>query len=338
MTLVLDEACLALAAPDTARAINVLPGLTDRVFRTVAYAAGGITVAIMVAVGLFLSLRASTALRVAGFSFLTTRAWAPEHQIFGVGAVLFGTVTIALIALMISLPLSLGTALLLSEVVGGKLRGLLVTLVDLMAAVPSIVFGLWGVYFLQAEIIPVSQWLSTTLHWIPVFAVTNADGSAATDASAFTSSAFIAGIVVGLMVVPTQTSIMREAFTRAPIGEREGAYALGATRWGMIRTVVLPFGAGGIIGGTMLGLGRALGETIAVYMIISPIFDINWQVLKTGSNSVSALIALRYGEASDFGLSALMAAGLVLFIHTLIDNFTASSIVARSRSGAESDG
>jgi phosphate transport system permease protein len=338
MTLVLDEACLALAAPDTARAINVLPGLTDRVFRTVAYAAGGITVAIMVAVGLFLSLRASTALRVAGFSFLTTRAWAPEHQIFGVGAVLFGTVTIALIALMISLPLSLGTALLLSEVVGGKLRGLLVTLVDLMAAVPSIVFGLWGVYFLQAEIIPVSQWLSTTLHWIPVFAVTNADGSAATDASAFTSSAFIAGIVVGLMVVPTQTSIMREAFTRAPIGEREGAYALGATRWGMIRTVVLPFGAGGIIGGTMLGLGRALGETIAVYMIISPIFDINWQVLKTGSNSVSALIALRYGEASDFGLSALMAAGLVLFILTLIVNFTASSIVARSRSGAESDG
>lgn len=338
MTLVLDEAGLALAAPDTARAIKVLPGLTDRIFRAVAYAAGGITVSVMVAVGLFLSMRASTALRVAGFSFLTTRAWVPEHQIFGVGAVLFGTVTIALIALTVSLPLSLGTALLLSEVVGSKLRGLLVTLVDLMAAVPSIVFGLWGVYFLQAQIIPVSQWISTTLKWVPFLAVTNADGSAATDAGSFTSSAFIAGIVVGLMVVPTQTSIMREAFTRAPIGEREGAYALGATRWGMIRTVVIPFGTGGIIGGTMLGLGRALGETIAVYMIISPIFDINWQVLKTGSNSVSALIALRYGEASDFGLSALMAAGLVLFVLTLIVNFTASSIVARSRSGAESDG
>jgi phosphate transport system permease protein len=338
MTLVLDEAGLALAAPDTARVIKVLPGLTDRIFRTVAYAAGGITVAVMVAVGLFLSLRAGSALKVAGFSFLTERAWAPEHQTFGVGAVLFGTVTIALIALSVSLPLSLGTALLLSEVVMGRLRSVLVTLVDLMAAVPSIVFGLWGVYFLQAEIIPVSQWISTTLKWVPIFAVTNADGSAATDASAFTSSAFIAGIVVGLMVVPTQTSIMREAFTRAPIGEREGAYALGATRWGMIRTVVLPFGAGGIIGGTMLGLGRALGETIAVYMIISPIFAINWQVLKTGSNSVSALIALRYGEASDFGLSALMAAGLVLFLLTLIVNFTASSIVARSRSGAESDG
>ncbi len=146
-----------------------------------------------------------------------------------------------------------------------------------------------------------------------------------------------AGIVVSLMIVPTQTSVMREAFSQAPLGEREGALALGSTRWGMIRTVVLPFGRGGIIGGTMLALGRALGETIAVVMIISPIFSINPQVLKTGTNSVSALIALRYGEASQFGLSALMAAGLVLFIITLIVNFTASTIVARSRSGAESN-
>ena len=127
------------------------------------------------------------------------------------------------------------------------------------------------------------------------------------------------------------------AIGQAPIGEREGAYALGATRLGMISTVVLPFGRGGIIGGTMLGLGRALGETIAVYMIMSPIFTINWQVLKSGTNSVSALIALNYGEASDFGLSALMAAGLALFLLTLVINFTASSIVARSRSGAQSD-
>ena len=137
------------------------------------------------------------------------------------------------------------------------------------------------------------------------------------------------------MVVPTMTSVMREAFSQAPVGEREGALALGSTRWGMIRSVVLPYGRGGIIGGTMLGLGRALGETIAVYMIISPIFNINWQILKSGGNSVSALIALRYGEASGFGLSALMAAGLVLFLITMAINFTASTIVARSRSGAD---
>ncbi|GAA4908114.1 phosphate ABC transporter permease subunit PstC [Tessaracoccus lubricantis] len=319
------------------RALAGRESTVDRVFRASAYTAGGITVAIMLAVGLFLSARAGDALGKAGFSFLTETDWQPQAGTFGVAAILFGTVTIALIALVVSVPISLGTSLLLSEVVTGQLRQFLITLVDLMAAVPSIIFGLWGVYFLQAEIIPVSEWISTYFSWIPVFAVTDAEGEPFTDASAFTSSAFLAGIVVGLMVVPTMTAIMRESFSRAPVGEREGAYALGSTRWGMIQAVVLPFGKGGVIGGVMLGLGRALGETIAVYMIISPIFTINWQVLKTGTNSVSALIALRYGEATEFDLSALMAAGLVLFLLTLLINFTASSIVARSRSGAESD-
>jgi phosphate transport system permease protein len=323
--------------PQSRRTLVSRPSVSDSVFRSVAFTAGGITVAIMLAVGVFLSIRASDALGVAGFSFLTEQEWSPESQIFGIASVLFGTVTIALIAMFVAVPLALGTALLISEVAQGRLRSTLVTLVDLMAAVPSVVFGLWGVFFLQANVIPVASWISTYFGWIPFFRVSDASGNALTDASAFTSSAFIAGVVVGLMVVPTTTSVMREAFSQAPIGEREAAFALGSTRWGMIRSVVLPFGRGGIIGGTMLGLGRALGETIAVYMIISPIFTINWQVLKTGSNSVSALIALRYGESSEFGLSALMAAGLVLFLMTLVINFTASSIVARSRSGAESN-
>lgn len=318
------------------RSLQARRSTSDTVFHTIAFAAGATTVGVMLAVGLFLSVRAGSALQVSGISFLFTQEWSPETQQFGIAAVLFGTVTIAIVALCVGFPLAFGTALLLSEVVRGKLRSFLISLVDLMAAVPSIVFGLWGVFFLQEAIIPVAEWISHYFGWIPIFAVTDPNGAALTEASAFTSSAFIAGIVVGLMVVPTQASVMREAFSQAPVGEREGAFALGATRWGMIRTVVIPFGRGGIIGGTMLGLGRALGETIAVYMIISPLFVINWQVLKTGTNSISALIALRYGEASDFGLSALMAAGLVLFIITLVVNFTASSIVARSRSGAES--
>ncbi|MCA0216163.1 MAG: phosphate ABC transporter permease subunit PstC [Actinobacteria bacterium] len=322
--------------PPKKRSLVARRSAQDTVFQSVAYTAGATTVGIMLAVGLFLSLRAGDALKVAGISFLFEQEWSPQTQTFGIAAVLFGTVTIAIIAMCVGVPLALGTALLLSEIVRGRLRSFLVSLVDLMAAVPSIVFGLWGVFFLQSAVIPVSKWISTYFGWIPIFAVTDASGNALTEASAFTSSAFIAGIVVGLMVVPTQTSVMREAFSQAPVGEREGAFALGATRWGMIRTVVLPFGRGGIIGGTMLGLGRALGETIAVYLIISPIFTINWEVLRTGTNSVSALIALRYGEASEFALSALMAAGLVLFLITLVINFTASSIVARSRSGAES--
>ncbi len=325
-----------VAAPQK-RSLKSAPSTSDSVFRRVTFAAGITTVSIMLAVGLFLSIRAGNALSVAGIGFLFEQQWSPETQTFGIAAVLSGTITIALIAMAVAVPLALGTALLLSEVVRGRLRDLLVSLVDLMAAVPSVVYGLWGLFFLQGNVIPVAEWISTYFAWIPIFAVTDAEGGALTEASAFTSSAFIAGIVVGLMVVPTQTSVMREAFSQAPVGEREAALALGSTRWGMIRTVVLPFGRGGIIGGTMLGLGRALGETIAVYMIISPIFTINWQVLKTGTNSVSALIALRYGEASEFALSALMAAGLVLFIITLIVNFTASSIVARSRSGAETN-
>ena len=321
-----------------ARSLASRPSTADSIFRTTAFAAGGITVAIMLAVGFFLTLRGGDALRVAGFSFLTTQEWSPETRTFGIAAVLSGTVTIALVAMFFSVPLAMGTAPLIAEVIPPRLRSLLISLVDLMAAVPSVVYGLWGLFFLQQNVIPVAQWISYYFGWIPVFAVTDADGARLTDASQFTSSAFIAGIVVALMVAPTQTSVMREAFSQAPVGEREGALALGSTRWGMIRTVVLPFGRGGIIGGTMLGLGRALGETIAVYLIISPIFTINWQVLKTGSNSVSALIALRYGEASEFGLSALMAAGLALFLITLVINFTASSIVARSRSGAQSEG
>lgn len=335
VTQIIDEP--ESARPDGARTLSSRPSTADSIFRTVAYAAGGVTVAIMLAVGLFLAIRAGSALQVSGISFLFEQQWSPETGQFGIAAVLFGTVTIALIAIVIALPLSLGTSLLISEVLRGRAKQWAITLVDLMAAVPSVVFGLWGVFFLQENVIPVSKWISTYFSWIPIFAVTNPDGTAATEASAFTSSAFIAGIVVSLMIVPTQTSIMREAFMQAPPGEREAAYALGSTRWGMVTAVVLPFGRGGIIGGTMLALGRALGETIAIYMIISPIFYINWEVLKTGSNSISALIALRYGEASELALSALMAAGLALFLITLVINFTASSIVARSRSGAQSE-
>ena len=143
-------------------------------------------------------------------------------------------------------------------------------------------------------------------------------------------------LVVSMMVAPIAASIMREVFSQAPVGEREGAYALGSTKWGMLRSVVYPFGMGGVIGGTMLGLGRALGETIAVYLVISPIYVINWEVLSTGTNSISSLIALRYGEAAACEISALMAAGLVLFLITMLVNFLAGFIIQRTRSGAAS--
>ncbi|MFE6939490.1 phosphate ABC transporter permease subunit PstC [Streptomyces chartreusis] len=307
----------------------------DRLFQGVLRGSGAVVLAIMLLVGVFLTYRASQALGVAQWSFLTTSAWEPDSRRFGIAAVLTGTVLIGVTAICIAVPLALGTALYISEYAPRKLRRTLISLVDLMAAVPSVVYGLWGFFLLQGQVVGLSRWIATYFSWIPVFAVDGVDpGDPLQTTTVYTSSTFIAGIVVALMVTPIACSVMRETFSQAPPGEREGALALGATRWGMIRAVVLPYGRGGIIGGTMLGLGRALGETIAVYMIISPVFSVQWHVLQNGANSVSALIALRYGSASEFGMSALMAAGLALFLLTLVVNFVASSIAARSRSGA----
>lgn len=310
----------------------------DRLFFGGVTFTGVLVLAIMVAVGLFLAIQATQALRRTGLSFLTTAAWQPDTGKFGIASIMLGTVLIAIVAVAIALPISMGTALFITDVAPGWLKSTLVALVDLMAAVPSVVYGLWGAKLLQGQLVPVARWLNTWLGWLPFFDVKNADpNSPLSSASVYTASAFIAGVVVAMMVMPIQTVVMREVFSQVPLGEREGAYALGSTRWGMIRVVSLPFGRGGIIGGTMLGLGRALGETIAVVMIISPRFDINFHVLEAGGNSVSSLIALHYGESSGFGLSALMAAGLALFAVTLVVNFTASWFVARSRSGAGSE-
>ncbi|RMB82519.1 phosphate ABC transporter permease subunit PstC [Streptomyces shenzhenensis] len=307
----------------------------DRVFRAALGGSGAIVLAIMLLVGVFLTYRAAQALGVAKFSFLTTSAWEPDSRHFGIAAVLTGTVLIGVTAIVLAVPLALGTALYISEYAPRRLRRTLISLVDLMAAVPSVVFGLWGAFFLQGHVVGLSRWISTYFGWIPVFQVDGADPHDPLQANTvYTSSTFIAGIVVALMVTPIACSVMRETFSQAPAGEREGALALGSTRWGMIRAVVLPYGRGGVIGGTMLGLGRAFGETIAVYMIISPVFEVQPHILQNGANSVSALIALRYGSASDFGMSALMAAGLALFLLTLVVNFIASSIAARGRSGA----
>ncbi|MDR1427910.1 MAG: phosphate ABC transporter permease subunit PstC [Bifidobacteriaceae bacterium] len=310
---------------------------SDHVFRLGAHTTGVLVLAIMTLVGLFLALRGSEAIRTAGWSFLTEEDWEPNSLRFGIAAVLFGTLTVALIAILVALPLALGTATYISEYAPAGMKRLLVGIVDLMAAIPSVVYGLWGMFWLEGAILPVAQWISTYFGWIPIFAVPNFDAAnPLATPTVFTASAFLAGLVVAMMVAPIAASIMREVFAQAPEGEREGALALGSTKWGMIRSVVYPFGMGGILGGTMLGLGRALGETIAVYLVISPVFVIQPHILATGTNSISSLIALRYGEASSFELSALMAAGLVLFGITMLVNFGAGIIIQRSRSGAAS--
>ena len=262
-----------------------------------------------------------------GLRFFTATAWEPQGTppSFGIFAVLYWTVVIAVIALAIALPLAIAVALFLTDFAPRNLRRPLTALVDLLAAIPSLIYGLWGLFVLQPVLVPFAAYLNKTLGRFPLFHV---------GGDSYTGSAFVAGAVVSLMVLPITASIVREVFSQTPPGEREAALALGSTRWDMIKTVVFPFGRGGIIGGSMLGLGRALGETIAVALIISPSFTISPGVLATGSNSVAALIALKFGEANGIALSALMAAGLALFALTLLVNFLASFVVARSRSGA----
>jgi phosphate transport system permease protein len=200
-----------------------------------------------------------------------------------------------------------------------------------LAAVPSLLFGLWGFLYLSDKIVPISRWLSQNLGFIPLFK-TESDAS-------LTGSIFIAGIVVALMVLPIITSVVREVFSQTPPGEKEAALALGGTRWGMIRAVVFPFGKGGIIGGSMLGLGRALGETIAVALLLPQVpqkIGESIHILQNGGATVSGFIANRAG-ADSFTTSGLLAAGLVLFVITLGTNMIASVVVSKSRSGAGVD-
>jgi phosphate transport system permease protein len=326
-----DEPPIEVAGPLTdARTLSATRTRADRIYRGISTGAGLLTLVLLVFIGSFLLIRSKDALSYSGLKFFTNTQWQPQGTpaVFGILAIMYWTIIIAVISLVIAIPLALAVAIFLTDFAPRSLRKVLTAMVDLLAAIPSLIYGLWGLFVLQPLLVPFAGALSRAFPGVPFLKV---------DSPAYTSSAFIAGVVVSLMVLPIIASIVREVFSQAPMGEREAALALGSTRWDMIRTVVLPFGRGGIIGGSMLGLGRALGETIAVALIISPTFVISPQVLHTGSNSVAALIALKFGEASGLALSALMAAGLSLFVLTLIVNFLASIVVSRSRSGAGVD-
>jgi phosphate transport system permease protein len=322
---------------DIPRRITANPPLADRIFAHTSRLIGLSVLLITGSIGLFLALQSIPTLRHYGLSFFTQSDWSPDRNVVGISAVLLGTLTIALVALLFAFPLALTSALFISEYAPPRLKPILVSAVDLMAAVPSIVYGLWGFFLIQPHAAYVARWLQTYFGWLPFFHVNSDAHAAIWQQSDYTSSAFIAGMAVSMMVIPMACAVMREVFSHAPPGEREAAYALGSTRWGMIRSVVLPFGRGGIIGGTMLAMGRALGETIAVVLIISPSFDVKFRPLEIGTISVSSLIAGRFGDSSPAQLSALLTAGFVLFIITLIINTAAAVVVSRSRSGAGTD-
>jgi phosphate transport system permease protein len=322
---------------DRPRALAPARSPQDRIFRGASRGIGILVMLIFGSIGFFLALQSVPTLRRYGWSFFTESDWLPERDTVGMSAVLLGTLLVGLIAMLTAFPLALACALYISEYAAPGLRRSLVAMIDLMAAVPSIIYGLWGVFLFGPQLIPVVHWLHQNLGFIPFFAVDTDPDLPAWAQSQYTGSAFIAGLVVAMMVIPIACAVMQDVFSQAPTGEREAALALGSTRWGMIRTVVLPFGRGGIVGGTMLGLGRALGETVAVLLIIGVAFDIKIQILEVGTITVSSLIANRFGEATAAQLAALLTAGFVLFVITVVVNTIAAIIVSRSRSGAATD-
>lgn len=309
------------------RTITTELRFTDKIFRGIVTSGGLISLVLLGLIGFFLVYNGFEAIRNAGLAFLTGFEWVdavPENNqpaSYGVGAMLYGTIVTGILAMIMGVPVAVGTALFLSYYAPEWLKKPMVIVVDVMAAIPSIVYGLWGYFVLM----PHAEYWAKLIHkyfgFIPFFDM---------PAPVFTRSPFIAGIVLAIMITPIITSISREVFAQTPLERIQAAYALGATKWAMIKAVVFPYGRGGVIGGAMLGLGRALGETVAVYTVLNLVYDIRIEVLLSAGGSVASMIVNKFGEADFVELQALMAAGFVLFIVTLIVNFIANIIINKT--------
>jgi phosphate transport system permease protein len=292
-------------------------------FRGLSVSAGVMVLVIIVAIAIFLISKAVPALNADKTSFLTTKEWFPNdaQPHFGIAALAFGTVLSSVIALIVAVPIALGIALFLSHYAPRRLATPLGFAIDLLAAVPSVVFGLWGRDVFLNPVRDFSVWLNHYFSWIPLF---GGDGP-------FGRSILLGSLVLAIMVLPIVTSLSREVFQQTPSMNEEAALALGATKWEMIRTAVLPYGKPGVIAAVMLGLGRALGETIALALTLGTVFTISFNVIENGGNSIAANIANTFGEANETGRGALIASGLVLFTITLVVNMAARAIIYRRR-------
>ncbi len=293
--------------------------LGDRLFSGTATLAGILILVILAGVAIFLLTEGWPGLSAGG------PEETPGASSFWsyVGPLLFGTVLAAAIALIIATPLAIGIALFISHYAPRRIAGSLGYLIDLLAAVPSVVYGLWGALYLAPKLVPIYDWLQSNLGFIPFFAgPTSPTGR----------TMLTAGIVLAIMVLPIITAISREVFLQTPKLHEEAALALGATRWEMIRMTVLPYGRSGVVSAAMLGLGRALGETLAVAMVLSPSLVYTFNLISsTNSSTIAANIALQFPEASGVQVNVLIATGLVLFIITFLVNYIARAVIARKR-------
>jgi phosphate transport system permease protein len=291
----------------------------DRVFSGSAVFAGSMILVTLAAVAIFLIVQSLPALFATNedASILPTNFWAY------VGPLVFGTVWAAALALLMAVPVAIGIALFISHYAPRRLASVLGYIVDLLAAVPSVVFGLWGIGVLAPAVQPLYSWLVDVFGWFPLFAG---------PVSGTGRTILTAAVVLAVMVLPIMTAICREVFLQTPVLHEEAALALGATRWEMIRTAVLPFGRSGIISASVLGLGRALGETMAVAMVLSATGAVTFELLTSvNPSTIAANIALSFPEAYGMNVNVLIATGLILFVVTFAVNAFARWIVSRRK-------
>jgi phosphate transport system permease protein len=308
------------------RVLTTEPRRSDKIFRQVVTIGGLSSLVILGLIALFLFYRGYEVLGKEGLNFITKADWTISvddagnvtDSHFGLSAMLVGTILCALVAVVIAVPIAVFTAIFLNFYAPEWLKKPLVTIMDLMAAFPSILFGIWGFLVLMPSVEYWAKLINKYLGFIPLFEL---------KPYIVTRSPFVAGVVLAIMIIPIITSVSREIFAQAPLDRIQAAYALGATRWAMIKAVVIPYGRSGVVGGAMLGLGRAMGETVAVYTVLNIVFQVNWHVLLGAGGNVASLIILKFGEASPYEIKALMAAGLILFLLTLLVNAIANFIV-----------
>lgn len=298
----------------------------DKVFKGVAYACGILILVVLAAVALFLLFRAWPLIggdQKANSATISNFTGGKASSFWGyVGPLLFGTVLISALALLISFFVSVGIALFISHYAPKKLATALSYVVDLLAAIPSVIYGLWGGLVLVPAIYPFWNWVAKYLGWIPLFA-----GPAANPSRTVATVA----VVLAVMILPIITSMSRDIFLQTPRLQEEAALALGATRWEMVKLAVLPFGKSGVVSASMLGLGRALGETMAVLMILSPGLNYSIKLLQASQNqTIAANIAAQYPEANNLGVSVLIGTGLVLFLITFVVNFIARKLTEKA--------
>ena len=312
--------------PSTAEQKRAARGATrpgDRIFLGLSRGSGIFLLVIMAAIAVFLTYRATLAISKDDGNFLTTFEWntglVPPK--FGIAVLAFGTVVSSVIAMAIAVPIAVAIALFITHYAPRRLSGPVAYVIDLLAAVPSIVYGLWGALVLVPYMDGLFGWLNDFFGWTGVFSW---DQGAP-------RSMLTVGILLAVMILPIITNVSREVFRQVPQMHEEAALALGATRWEVVRMAVIPFGRSGVISASMLGLGRALGETMAVATVLSPDFDIHASLLNPGGGTFAQNIASKFNEATEFGRDALIASGLVLFVITLLVNGAARMIIARRK-------